>query len=92
MNLLSGLGHGWHNVVSANGVMITIIGMLLVFFSLSVISLIIKLTPYLLKIIDRFFPEEEDIPSRNNVKKVSETEIVAAISTAIYHTMQSSKK
>ena len=92
MNLLSGIAHGWHNVVNANGVMITVVGMLLVFFSLSLISLIIKSTPYLLKIIDRYFPEEDLHSSGNNVKKVSETEIVAAISTALHYSSQSLKK
>jgi Na+-transporting methylmalonyl-CoA/oxaloacetate decarboxylase gamma subunit len=93
MSLLSNSGHGWHNVINANGIVITVVGMLLVYFSLSVISLIIKFTPYLLIIIDKYFPEEEEeIYSKTSVKKVSETEIVAAISTALYNSMESSKK
>ncbi len=90
--MLSNLGYGWHNVINANGLMITAIGLLLVFFSLLLISLIIRLTPYLLIAIGRYFPEEEEQLNGNNVKKVSETEVVAAISAALCYSMQSSKQ
>ena len=90
MNVLSGLGHGWHNVVSANGVTISIIGMLLVFFSLAVITLIISSTPYILKLVSRFYPEQEESVTGNGVKKVSEMDIVAAIGAALCHSMDSS--
>ncbi len=92
MNPLPHLEYGWHHVIIANGFTITIVGMLLVFFSLSLISLVIKMTPYLLKVIDRYFPEAEPETQKSSVKKVSETEVVAAISAALYHSMQSSKK
>ena len=91
MNILSGLGHGWHNVTDANGLTITIIGMLLVFFSLALLAAIIGLTPLLLKVIGKIFPEEEH-SAVNGVKKVSETDVVAAISVALCHTMKSSNK
>lgn len=90
MNVLSGPRHGWHNVINANGITITIVGMLLVFISQTIISLIIGSTPYLLKIIERYFPEPEEEFSKNGVKKVSETEVVAAISAALCHNMKSS--
>ena len=92
MNPLPHLEYGWHHVIVANGFTITIVGMLLVFFSLSLISLVIKSTPYLLKILDRYFPEDEPETRKSSVKQVSETEVVAAISAALYHSMQSSKK
>jgi Na+-transporting methylmalonyl-CoA/oxaloacetate decarboxylase gamma subunit len=92
MNPLPHLEYGWHHVIVANGFAITIVGMLLVFFSLSLISLVIKSTPYLLKILDRYFPEDEAETRKSSVKQVSETEVVAAISAALYHSMQSSKK
>jgi sodium pump decarboxylase gamma subunit len=92
MNPLPHLEYGWHHVIIADGFTITIVGMLLVFFSLALISLIIKSTPYILKIVDRYFPEVEETYSKSSVKKVSETEVVAAISAALYHSMQSPKK
>ena len=90
MNILSELGHGWHNVMNANGLTITLIGMLLVFFSLSIISIIIASMPHLLKIVERYFPEQEEEFKKNSVKAVSETEVVAAISAALCHNMKSS--
>lgn len=92
MNPLPHLEYGWHHVIVANGFTITIVGMLLVFFSLALISFVIKMTPFLLMIIDRYFPEVDESDSKSSVNKVSETEIVAAISAALYHSMQSSKK
>jgi len=89
MNILSGLGHGWHNVINANGITITIVGMLLVFISLAIISIIIGSTPYLLKVVERYFPEQEEEFKKSGVKTVSETEVVAAISAALCHNMKS---
>lgn len=90
--MLSNMGHGWQNVINANGLTITAIGILLVFASLFIISLIISLTPHLLVIIGKYFPEEEAQANGNNVKKVSETEVVAAISAALCYSIQSSKQ
>ncbi len=92
MNPLPHLEYGWHHVIIADGFTITIVGMLLVFFSLALISLIIKSTPYILKFVDRYFPEVEETSGKSSVRKVSETEVVAAISAALYHSIQSSKK
>lgn len=92
MGPVTGLGHSWQNVINANGITITIIGMVLVFFSLSLITLIISWTPFLLKIVNRFIPEEEEEISKKSVKSVSETEVVAAISAALCHSMQSTNK
>jgi len=73
-------------------VTITIIGMLLVFFSLALISLIIGSTPYLLKLVERFLPVEDEHFSGNAVQKVSESEVVVAISAALCHSAQSANK
>ena len=94
MNLLSGFSHGWQNVTNANGGTITIAGMLLVFFSLSVISIIIGLTPYLLRIINRYIPEsEEEEKSKNSgTRLIKDNEIAAAISTALIYSVNSQKQ
>lgn len=84
--------HSWQNVVAANGVMITITGMLIVFFSLTIITTIISWTPVFLKLINRILPEVEEQHSGNGVKKVSETDVVAAISAVLCHTAQSTNK
>lgn len=88
MNILSDLGHGWHNVTNANGFTMTLVGMLLVFFSLALISIIIASMPHLLKIVEKYFPEQEEEFAKNGVKAVSETEVVAAISAALCHNMK----
>jgi len=90
MNILSDLGHGWHNVMNANGLSMTVVGMLIVFFSLALISTIIASLPHFLKIIERYFPEQEEEFTKNSVKAVSETEVVAAISAALCHNIKPS--
>lgn len=84
--------HSWQNVVNANGINITITGMIIVFFSLTIITAIISLTPVFLKLVNRIFPEAEDAHKGNGVKKVSETDVVAAISAVLCHTVQSNNK
>ena len=92
MNILSGFGHGWHNVVDASGGTITLTGMLLVFSSLALISVIIGLTPYLLKVVDRIFPETaESEPVGGGSKAAAEAEMAAAIGTAMAYSMKTSK-
>jgi len=88
---LSDLGNGWQSVTAANGVNITIIGMFIVFVSMAFIVCVIALTPNFLKLIARFLPEE-DAHSGNGVRKVSETDVVAAISAVLCHTAQSTNK
>ena len=88
MNIFSGLGHSWQNVVNANGVNLTIIGMLIVFISMAFIVIVIALTPGFLKLLARFLPEEDEHASGNGVRKVSETDVVAAISAVLCHTAQ----
>ena len=90
MNLFSNFSPSWQNVVNAYGIKITISGIILVFFCLALISVIIGLNPYLLKIVNRFFPEDEESLSGKKDKIISETEVVAAISVALLHSMQKS--
>ena len=90
--MVSNLGHSWQNVINANGISMTIVGMLIVFFSLTIISLIIGSTPLFLKVLNKYIPEvAEETYSRNNGKNVSDAEIVAAISTALTYSMQAVK-
>jgi len=90
--MVSNLGHSWQNVINANGISMTIVGMLIVFFSLTIISLIIGSTPLFLKVLNKYIPETgEETYSKNNGKNVSDAEIVAAISTALTYSMQAVK-
>lgn len=84
--------HSWQNVVNANGVNLTIIGMLIVFVSMAFIVTVIALTPNFLKLLARFVPEVDAHASGNGVKSVSETDVVAAISAVLCHTTQSINK
>lgn len=90
--MLSGLGHTWQNVTNANGINLTIVGMLIVFVSMAFIVIMIGLTPSLLKLVARFHPEDDGHASGNGVRKVSETDVVAAISAVLCHTAQSTNK
>ncbi len=84
--------HSWQNVVSANGINLTIIGMLIVFVSMAFIVAVIAFTPNFLKLVARFVPEVDAHAPRNGVKSVSETDVVAAISAVLCHTTQSINK
>ncbi len=91
--MVSQIGHSWQNVVNANGVTITIIGMLIVYFALTFITLVLSSTPRILKIVNKYIPEQEDDPyAKSSSKNGSEAEIVAAIITALSYSMQSAKK
>lgn len=92
MNLFPDISQGLNNIANANGVIITAAGMLFVFLSLSLITIILKITPYALKIISGYFPEKEVINSKSNRSNAPEPEEVAAISNALYHSAFSSKK
>lgn len=92
MNSLSNTAFSWQNVTAANGVNLTITGMLIVFFSMAFIVIVIAYTPNFLKLISRFFPEEDIHTSGNGVRKVSETDVVAAISAVLCHTAESANK
>ena len=91
--MVSNLGHNWQNVVNANGLTITLIGMLIVYFALTFITLVIGSTPHFLKLVNRYIPEQEGDPyAKSNGKNGSEAEVVAAIGTALSYSMQSAKK
>ena len=90
--MVSNLGHSWQNVANANGVTITIIGMLIVYFALTFITLVLGSTPHFLKIVNRYIPEQvEDPYAKTNGKNGSESEIVAVISTALRYSMKSAE-
>ena len=90
MSFFSNFSPGWQNVVNTDGVKITVSGIILVFICLAMISMIIGLTPHLLKMVNRFFPEQEEPLSGKKEKTISETEVVAAISAALHRSMRKS--
>jgi Na+-transporting methylmalonyl-CoA/oxaloacetate decarboxylase gamma subunit len=86
--------HSWQNVVNANGLIITVAGMCLVFFSLTLISYIISLTPLFLKIINRFFPEQDEqaLIQKSKSKSLPDMDVVAAIGMALTYSKQTIKE
>ncbi len=86
--------HSWQNVVNAKGLLITVTGMSLVFFSLTLISYIISLTPLLLKVINRFLPEQEEETHirKSKSKSLPDMDVVAAIGMAMTYSKQTIKE
>ncbi|PLX87462.1 MAG: hypothetical protein C0618_06480 [Desulfuromonas sp.] len=72
------------NVVDANGVIISVMGMLIVFSALTVIALFIAALPKLLPLFDKILPEEhhhhEAVPSR----PADHEQVLAAIGYALF--------
>ena len=72
---------GVQNIISGNGVAVSIVGMLIVFSALTFITLFIAVMPHVLKLVAKIFPEE----SAHAPKALEPDEsIVAVIATALY--------
>ncbi|ERP30949.1 oxaloacetate decarboxylase, gamma subunit [Chitinivibrio alkaliphilus ACht1] len=67
-------GQGW---------LVALTGIITVFVALVVITLIISALPGILRVLARFYPEQEDAPSP--AKKSSDTAQVAAAIAVAYH-------
>lgn len=73
----------WQNVIDGNGIGLAIAGMIIVFTSLSLISAIIALLPYLMKYFYIILPEEvTQKPTKENIRH-ADSAVIAAISLAL---------
>lgn len=95
LNFSDNFNHGWHNVTNAHGIQITLIGMFLCFFALAIIAIIIGLVPYLLRILNRYYPEQEVERTVNMGRKSAGSagdDVIAAIGTALLYSMTTTEK
>ena len=85
MEFLQNLG-SWQRVVEGRGIEISVIGMLIVYVALVIISLSVAGVPHVLTIVNRFVPEPNANPAPT--KAASEgtgDDVVAAIGLALHH-------
>jgi len=72
---------GFDSIIAGDGIMISIVGVIIVFVSLTIISLLIRLLKTVAAPRKKKEIEAEDLPVRNGVSG----EVVAAIATALQH-------
>lgn len=72
------------NVVNANGVTIAVMGMLIVFSALTIISLFIALLPKLLPLLETIVPEEHHQHEAASSQPADHEQVLAAIGYALF--------
>lgn len=80
---MSFIEKGLQNVVEYDGYSLSIAGMSIVFLSLAVIAVIIKLLPYLLILLDKIVPEKIVEPEVKVKTGSDDGAVIAAIAAAI---------
>lgn len=81
---MNNLAMGFENIVSANGVTIAIMGMLIVFSALTIISLFIALLPKLLLLLEKIIPEEHHQHEAAPSQPADHEQVLAAIGYALF--------
>lgn len=82
----------WQNVIDGNGISLAIAGMVIVFVSLSVISTIIALLPYVMKYLYLILPDKvTQKPSKENIRQ-ADSAVIAAISLALANNLSTKPK
>lgn len=83
---MNNLTMGVENIVSTNGITISIVGIIIVFAALSIIALFIAMLPKLMPLTEKLFPVEEHPHGAPTVSKSSDhEEVLAAIAYALFH-------
>ena len=72
------------NILDGHGFGISIIGMVVVFAALALISTFISLLPAILRIVNKIFPPEEASHALSRSSDASENEVIAAIGFALH--------
>ncbi|MGD9639167.1 MAG: OadG family protein [Alphaproteobacteria bacterium] len=70
-------------IAEGNGYTLSAVGILIVFFTLTIISVFVGLMPHFLTIIDKL--SKNTTPTHNTLKQSSNDEIALAISAALNH-------
>lgn len=83
----------WSNVQEDNGIAISLIGMLIVFTALGLITLFIGYLPHILKALSPYLPQSTHVaPSPAESTVVDEEMVVAAIGMVLHTEIQKAKR
>ncbi len=82
----------WQNVTDGNGIGLAIAGMIIVFVSLSLISAIIALLPYLMQYLYIILPDKVTKKTTKEGIRQADSAIIAAISLALANNIGSAAK
>lgn len=77
------MNFSWQNVTDGNGISLAIAGMVIVFISLSLISAIIALLPYVMEYMFLILPNKVTKKHSKEGIRQADVAIIAAISTAL---------
>jgi len=78
------LNFSWQNVIDGNGIAISIVGMAIVFLSLSLISAFIALLPKVLQALEGYLPPERETHEAAPAQPQQEDEVLAAIGFVLH--------
>lgn len=82
----------WQNVSDGNGIGLAIAGMIIVFVSLSLISIIIAMLPYLMQYLYIILPDKvTKKPTKESIRQ-ADSAVIAAISLALANNIESAPK
>ena len=83
---MNNLTMGVENIITSNGITISIVGIIIVFSALTIIALFIAMLPKLLPLAAMLFPEEETGHAAPTTSKSSDhEEVLAAIAYTLFH-------
>lgn len=82
----------WQNVHDGNGIGLAIAGMIIVFASLSLISAIIALLPYLMQYLYIILPDKVTKKNSKESIRQADSAVIAAISVALANNLGSTPK
>jgi len=77
---------GFENIINSNGISIAVVGILIVFLALAIISFVIAQIPRVLPLLEKLFPEEHHHTSSPvQVEDHEHEKVLAAIAYALFH-------
>ena len=81
----------WQRVIDGNGISIAIMGILIVFASLAIVSIMVAAIPHILVFVNKYYPEPVVVQKKAAKKDSITDDIIAAIGTALFHSYQVSE-
>lgn len=82
---MNDLNMGLENLINANGITISIVGIFIVFSALTIIALFISLLPKLLPLLEKLFPVEDHSHAAPSSEAAGHDEILAAVAYTLFH-------
>ena len=75
---------GFENIANAHGMTLSLVGMLIVFSALAIISICITMVSKFLPLLEKLFPEVHPHPSPSSSQSADHEEVLAAIAYALF--------